>query len=124
MWQHLLAITHELQPADVSPNSAFRELLKRGGTVDPREFTRNVTPFWYSALVGSLSSGEMLIDARCDVDACDSVNRHTPLMLCAIGNFLKFAEREQIRLYFLQTCPKRRWTYDKVMKKKWNLNLT
>ena len=39
-------------------------------------------------------------------------------------SFLKFAEREQIRLYFLQTCPKRRWTYDKVKKKKWNLNLT
>ena len=39
-------------------------------------------------------------------------------------SFLKFTEREQIRLYFLQTCPKRRWTYDKVMKKKWNLNLT
>ena len=39
-------------------------------------------------------------------------------------SFLKFTEREQIRLYFLQTCPKRRWTYDMVMKKKWNLNLT
>lgn len=73
--------------------SVIRELLKRGGTVDPKEFTRNVTPFWYSALRGDLSSGEMLIDARCDVDACDAVNRHTPLMLCAIGNFLNFAER-------------------------------
>ena len=31
-------------------------------------------------------------------------------------SFLKFAEREQIRLYFLQTCPKRRWTM--VKKKK------
>ena len=39
-------------------------------------------------------------------------------------SFLKFTEREQIRLYFLQTCPNRRWTYDMVMKKKWNLNLT
>lgn len=73
--------------------AVIRELLKRGGEVDPKEYTRNVTPFWYAALVGDISSGEMLIDARCDVDACDALNRHTPLMLCAIGNHLTFAER-------------------------------
>ena len=73
--------------------AVIRELLKRGGTVDPKEYTRNVTPFWYSALIGDLSSGELLINARCDVDACDALNRQTPLMLCAIGNFLNFAER-------------------------------
>ena len=52
--------------------------------------------------------------------------RTTPIQTLSKNDlsFLKFAERDQIRLYFLQTCPKRRWTYDKVMKKKWNLNLT
>ena len=52
--------------------------------------------------------------------------RTTPIQTLSKNDlsFLKFAEREQIRLYFLQICPKRRWTYDMVMKKKWNLNLT
>ena len=52
--------------------------------------------------------------------------RTTPIQTLSKNDlsFLKFAERDQIRLYFLQTCPKRRWTYDMVMKKKWNLNLT
>ena len=71
----------------------IRELLKRGAAVDSKERLRNATPFWYSALRGDLSTGELLIKARCDVDHRDVVNQQTPLMLCAVGNFLTFAER-------------------------------
>ena len=63
---------------------------------------------------------------QCEEKLYDGQIAIRPLRITPIGtvqplskndlSFLKFAEREQIRLHFLQTCPKRRWTFIKKKK--------